>query len=816
MFKNMKIGTKLITTFSLVAAVLLAVGITGIWGMKVLFHNTELIANIRLPSIIALEHVGNAVSNIQRQERNLFVTEFMKDEENRARHLKRLDVAWKQAEEGLTQYDALPMEKEEEIIWKKFKPLWGEWKKNQEKVVGFLTSDKRDEALMLTTGKTRETLDTVEKLLDELIALNEKLAKQDYNKAGEQAKFLTTIAIVAVTGGVLLALILGFVLAGEIKKPLKMLLAATEKFATGDVNVKVELTGKDELGELAQSFGKMVDNIKESASTAEKIAAGNLSVEVKERSENDILSKSMKNVVETLRDLTAEATMLSKAAVEGRLATRGNAGKFKGGYREIVQGVNETLDAVIGPLNVAARYVDDISKGAIPAKITDSYNGDFNTIKNNLNQCIDAVNALVVDANMLSQAAVEGKLSTRAEAAKHQGDFRKIVAGVNDTLDAVIGPLNVAARYVDDISKGAIPAKITDSYNGDFNTIKNNLNQCIDAVNALVVDANMLSQAAVEGKLSTRAEAAKHQGDFRKIVAGVNYTLDAVIGPLNVAAGYVDRISKGEIPAKITDSYNGDFNTIKNNLNHMLDYLNETAGAANKVAQGDLTATVKPRSEKDVLGNAFAQMVGNLRQLTNQMHQATENISHATLNISSATSEQAATVNEQAASVAETTATVEEVRQTAEQSAERAQVVSEMAANTMGVAENGLKAVRKSEEGMFSLKEQVRNIAETILSLSEQTQQIGEIIASVNDISDQSHLLALNAAMEAARAGEAGRGFAVVAGEVRNLAEQSRQATAQISGILSEIQKSANTAVMVTEQGTKSAEAGVTLAQATG
>ena len=159
---------------------------------------------------------------------------------------------------------------------------------------------------------------------------------------------------------------------------------------------------------------------------------------------------------------------------------------------------------------------------------------------------------------------------------------------------------------------------------------------------------------------------------------------------------------------------------------------------------------------------------------------------------------------------------MEEVRQTSEQASERAQVVSEMAGNTMGIAENGLKAVKKSEEGMFSLKEQVRNIAETILALSEQTQQIGEIIASVNDISDQSHLLALNAAMEAARAGEAGRGFAVVAGEVRNLAEQSKQATIQISSILSEIQKSANTAVMVTEQGTKSAETGVVLAQSTG
>jgi len=725
MFKNMKIGAKLMGAFLLLAAILLALGATGIWSIKVLSHNTELIASIRLPSIIALERAGNAMSNIQRQERNLFITEFMNDEEKKARHLKRLDAAWKQAEESLKQYEAFPMEKEEEILWKKFKPLWVEWKQNHEKVVVLLMNDKRNEALALTISKTRDALDETERILDELTALNEKYAKLDYNKATEQARFLTISAIVVVTGGVVLALILGFVFTRAIKEPLKILLAATEKLAAGDVNVTVEVNSRDELGILAQSFGKMVDNIKESASIAEKIAAGNLAVEVKERSENDILAKSMKNVVETLRNLKEEADMLSKAAVEGRLATRGNVDKFKGGYREIVQGVNDTLDAVIVPLNVAAKYVDEISRGSMPAKITDSYNGDFNIIKNNLNNCIDNINALIADANMLSQAAVAGKLATRADALKHQGDYRKIVEGVNNTLDAVIGPLNVAA-------------------------------------------------------------------------------------------GYVERISRGEIPAKITDNYNGDFNTIKNNLNHMLDYLSETAGAANRVAQGDLTATVKPRSDKDVLGNAFAQMIVNLRQLTNQMHQATENINHATLNISSSTSEQAATVTEQAASVAETTATVEEVRQTAEQSAERAMVVSEMAANTMGVAENGLKAVKKSEEGMLSLKEQVRNIAETILALSEQTQQIGEIIASVNDISDQSHLLALNAAMEAARAGEAGRGFAVVAGEVRNLAEQSRQATAQISGILSEIQKSANTAVMVTEQGTKSAETGVTLAQATG
>ena len=121
--------------------------------------------------------------------------------------------------------------------------------------------------------------------------------------------------------------------------------------------------------------------------------------------------------------------------------------------------MNDCLDAVIGPLNVAAGYVDRISKGDIPPKITDKYNGDFNEIKNNLNTLHRRRERPVADAGMLNKAAVEGKLATRADATKHQGDFRKIVQGVNDSLDAVIGPLNVTADYVDQISKGVIPPK---------------------------------------------------------------------------------------------------------------------------------------------------------------------------------------------------------------------------------------------------------------------------------------------------------------------------------------------------------------------
>jgi methyl-accepting chemotaxis protein len=144
--------------------------------------------------------------------------------------------------------------------------------------------------------------------------------------------------------------------------------------------------------------------------------------------------------------LARETARLAAAAKEGRLSERINEGQFQGRHLERAKALNMMLDAVIGPLNVAAKYVERISKGDIPPKITDSYNGDFNEIKNNLNTCIEAVNALVADAKMLAQAAADGELATRADASKHQGDFRKVVDGVNNTLDTVIAPLKAAAE----------------------------------------------------------------------------------------------------------------------------------------------------------------------------------------------------------------------------------------------------------------------------------------------------------------------------------------------------------------------------------
>jgi len=424
--------------------------------------------------------------------------------------------------------------------------------------------------------------------------------------------------LLAVAGStaVVVALV-SFFVATSIANPIQLITQGAERISIGDAELegmdanriaKVNARG-DELGDVGRAFDDLLVYFKTKAAAAEGIAQGDLSVDVPVASEEDVLGKAMVQMKESLSAMASSVNGLIKAAVGGKLDTRADATEFEGEYREIVDGVNQTLDAVIGPLNVAAEYVDRISKGDIPEKITDDYNGDFNEIKNNLNLCIDSINGLVAEMDTLTKAGVEGRLDTRGDTSNFAGDFAVIVQGVNDTLDAVIGPLNVAAEYVDRISKGDIPEKITDDYNGDFNEIKNNLNVCIDAMNGLVAEADMLTKAAVEGRLDTRGDAGKFTGDFGAIVQGVNDTLDAVIGPLNVAAEYVDRISKGDIPEKITDDYNGDFNEIKNNLNVCIDAMNGLVAEADMLTKAAVEGRLDTRGDAGKFTGDFGAIV---------------------------------------------------------------------------------------------------------------------------------------------------------------------------------------------------------------
>ena len=273
----------------------------------------------------------------------------------------------------------------------------------------------------------------------------------------------------------------------------------------------------------------------------------------------------------------------------------------------------------------------------------------------------------------------------------------------------------------------------------------------------------------------------------------------------------------------------GAFNTMADRLQEMVEAerrarerlqaaIHEYSAFADALAQGDLTRrlTAGDSDELGALTGNLNAMSGSLGELSGEVRKGAQSIGAASAEILATVSEHTASANEQSAAVNQVTATVNEVRAAAEQTAGKAGDVVGLAQASVRVGQEGTESVEAMLAGMAEIRAKVEAIAGDVLALSERSQQIGEIIAVVNDIADQSNLLALNAAIEAAKAGEQGKGFAVVAAEVRNLATQSKGATGKVRGILGEIQKATNAAVLATEQGSQKVEQGMGLAQRAG
>jgi len=529
-----------------------------------------------------------------------------------------------------------------------------------------------------------------------------------------------------------------------------------------------------------------------------------------------------------LARLTDEASRLRDAVAQGDLRVRGDVGAIDPEFRPIVEGMNATMDAFEEPMRLTVECVTRIGKGDIPERIAGEYRGDFGHIQASLNECIDAVNALLEDVATLAQAGTEGRLGVRADPARHQGDFRNVIEGVNATLDAVVGPLGQAADAVARIARGEIPPPISAEWQGSFAALRDNLNTACSSLHGVIEETNAMTSAQAAGDLDAFIPVERFQGAYRTLAEGVNAgvrihvtnlltILDIVaayangdFGPVlrplpgkqvvanermnllrenlrKISAevqGLVTSAQAGDLGARANaGALGGDWARIAEGLNATLAALaapvEEARSVLQALAERDLRARVTGAYQGDHarIRDAVNATAEALEDAMVQVSAAVEQVSGAATQIASSSQAVASGASEQASSLAETASSLESVAGMIQQSAGNAQQASALALTARSAATDGSSAVDQLQATMAKIKRSAEGT--------------GQIIRDVSDIAFQTNLLALNAAVEAARAGEAGRGFAVVAEEVRSLALRAKEAATKTEALIHQSVKEA-------------------------
>ena len=563
-------------------------------------------------------------------------------------------------------------------------------------------------------------------------------------------------------------------------KPIIKLNKVFSSMARGEVDFDLQLlkefkkASNDELGQMMESFIAMVENRKYLAAVADLIAKGDLTVSIEPQFEKDVLSHSLIEIVSQLNLLNAEMEKTGReVAYHGHFDFNGNSDMLSGSYKQFVLGFNMVLGGLIQPLQMASQYINDIGAGKIPEKITDTYTGDFNVLKDSINACIDGLGALVEGNDVLAH------ISKNDLTRKVEGNYCGIYGSIAESINRVAVGFNAIVTVSNNIAQG----ELSDldglkkfGKQSEQDTLIPSQIAMIETILLLIEETELMTVNAITGNLGKRGNTSLFKGEYSKVIEGFNKTLDAVIAPITEALKTLMELSQGNLQTAMVGEYSGDHAEIKEALNKTVKflkrYVDQITLSLKEIQQRNLNHEITSFYQGDFfeIKTALNDITTELTVSMSDINNAAEQVESGAQQISSGGQALAQGATEQASAIEELTASIEEVAEETKKNVVKANHANEITAR---VKEN-------VEIGNSQMKTMINAMGDINIS----SQNISKIIKVIDDIAFQTNMLALNAAVEAARAGQHGKGFAVVAEEVRTLAARSADAAKETTGLI--------------------------------